>query len=78
MGLIKLSVPDSTPSSRTPDRLLPLNIVAEMLGIRRRTVLNKINYGKLKAVDVGQGKRPTWRVWRSEVERYIASGTTDE
>ncbi len=63
-----------TPTPAVNDRLLRPDVVADMLGVQRRTVLKMINEGRLKAIDISQGRRPTWRVPQSEVERYIREG----
>lgn len=51
----------------TPDE------VAKMFKITKRSVLNLIRMGRLKAIEVGRGEiRKTYRVYEKEVQRYMA------
>ena len=50
---------------------------AELLGVDYKTVLRKIAAGRLKACDVSQGGRATWRIERTEIANYIARGTNN-
>ena len=51
----------------TPDE------VAEMFKITRRSVIELIRCGKLRAIEVGTGHvRKTYRIYEKEVERYMS------
>lgn len=43
-----------------------------LLKINIRTVNNLISSGRLKAVDVGTGKRKIWRIYDGELQRFMA------
>jgi excisionase family DNA binding protein len=67
-----------SPNPQARDRLLPLQRVAERLGVKRRTVNQMIHDGRLPAVNVSQGKkRSTWRVKRGDVEDFIAGARVE-
>jgi len=39
-----------------------------------RTILNSIAKGNIRAFRVGPGKRSTWRIHKSEIDRLEATG----
>lgn len=47
-----------------------LTEVEEILQVKRRTLYNWINSGRLNAVKVGAG----WRVTREEIDRVLTEG----
>jgi excisionase family DNA binding protein len=48
--------------------------VGELLAVGHDKVLTWIHSGELRAVDVAakRGGRPRWRVWRSDLEDFLA------
>jgi hypothetical protein len=59
--------------------LLRPSTVAKLLGYKSAiTIVRKIREGKIQGVNVSQGKRATWRVFQSEVDRLIAAGRSEE
>jgi len=49
----------------TPDE------AAEKLGINRGQLIRLIKSGKIKAINVGAGKRVCFRIHQSEIEKFI-------
>ena len=50
----------------TPDYL------AKLLGCSYRRVLHLIEEGRIRAVNIGSGKRPSWRIYDGELQRFMA------
>ena len=68
-------MPDS--KAAIPDGRWPSSPkVASLLGIDPAKVLGWIRAGQLRAVNVGNGNRPLYRINPSELERFIASRST--
>ena len=59
------------------DRFYTADDLAVLLKCSYRTVLNLIKCGKLRAVNVGTYKRPTWRIYDGELQRFMAESYQD-
>ena len=49
---------------------------AELLSIHRRTVVNLIHAKKINAVNISVGLKPTYRIYKHELERFMAENYT--
>lgn len=54
------------------DNYLTPSEVAKGLKVHRRTVINMIQKGILKAVIVSGEKRKTYRIWEKELDRFMS------
>lgn len=57
----------------TMDEWLTLPEIAKLLRIRQAKPVGWIKSGRLKAINVGDGKRPRYRVSRSALDEFLAA-----
>lgn len=50
--------------------------ICKMLQVCRPTIVRLIKEGKLKAVDIGKGKRPTYKIHDTAYIQFIAENST--
>ena len=58
---------------RVDDKLLNVTQVTKQLAISHETVIRLIYFKDLAAMDVGIGTRRHWRIWQSDVFRFLES-----
>ena len=58
---------------RIDDKLLNVTQVTKQLAISHETVIRLIYFKHLAAMDVGIGTRRHWRIWQSDVFRFLES-----
>lgn len=58
------------------DRLVPLQHLATRAGVSLPTARRYIENGLVRGVNVSSSPRPRWRVFESEIERFVESRTT--
>jgi len=46
--------------------------VAKMLKVNHRTITKLIYQGKIRAVNVGSDKKPMWRIYDGELQKFMA------
>jgi predicted site-specific integrase-resolvase len=61
---------------KKPERLISLIAAGEKMAVSGEAVLRYARAGELRLVNVSAGDRPTWRVYESDVDDYIARRTT--
>ena len=54
------------------DEFITPQQVADILKIGKRTVLNLIRDGKLQHTIISGEKRKTYRIYRADIERFVA------
>ena len=58
---------------RVDDKLLNVTQVTKQLAVSHETVIRLIYFKHLAAMDVGVGTRRHWRIWQSDVFRFLDS-----
>jgi excisionase family DNA binding protein len=73
--MYNIIVIDNTGRGQKMDLLTP-DEVAELLKVKRTTIMNWLRDGKLPGIKLGDGKAAEWRVERSDLEAYLQSRKT--
>lgn len=58
---------------RNDDTLLNVTQVTKQLAVSHETVIRLIHLKHLAAMDVGVGTRRHWRIWQSDVYKFLDS-----
>lgn len=58
---------------RNDDRLLNVTQVTKQLAVSHETVIRLIHLKHIAAMDVGVGTRRHWRIWQSDVYKFLNS-----
>lgn len=54
------------------EKFYTVSELAKLLNCSKRTVLRLIAKWKIKAVNLGGGNRPSWRIYDGELQRLMA------
>jgi len=55
----------------TNDRLMHTSEIAELLGVSRQSVARWVREGRLKAIAISVGPRPTYRIRESDYRAFL-------